>query len=188
MKPAITRSAVELRLREIRRRLLENLVGPAQLEVLALELLEALTLLGGQARAGPGITLRPGAPTSAASPRYSRSSRRSTSSPPTATRAPPRARSPSAPPAPVLPEKTLSVSAWPPSSQGLEPPGKPGRFTCHSNPSSVNRSPIRISIGNSESVSPALAVSGLVLPCWAFTPFRFTQSPDPPAPAAMAGS
>src|SRR5690606_37049517 len=49
----------ELRLCEIRRRLAEDLVGPPQLTVFALELLEPLTLLARQTRPLPRIPLAP---------------------------------------------------------------------------------------------------------------------------------
>src|SRR3954470_14003121 len=51
------RSAVEFRLGEIRGRLAQDLVGALQLTILALEILEPHTLVGGEARSNASVSL-----------------------------------------------------------------------------------------------------------------------------------
>ena len=72
---------------------------------------------------------RPGVPNGAVSLTCSRSCRRPTESPPTASRAGARDRAPTGRLVPGPPVSISSVFPWTPSSQELEPPGNPGRFS-----------------------------------------------------------
>jgi hypothetical protein len=62
MNATITWSAVELRLREKRGRLAENLVRAFAFEVLAFELLQAGPFVAGQAGTLPGVSFGPADP------------------------------------------------------------------------------------------------------------------------------
>src|SRR5690606_9999501 len=104
--------AVELRLCEICRRLAENLVGPTQITVFALELLEPLTLLGSSDPAAAPHPSGAAESSRAASRPNSRSSVRPTGSPPIPIHTRARARRPAEPPAPAPPPSTALLLPW----------------------------------------------------------------------------
>ncbi len=125
--PRSLRSAVELRLREKRRGLPQDLVRAFPFDVFAFERLQPLALVGRETRSLPRSTLGlspPGAPRSSR-----RASRRLIESRPTAMDTRVRAPRPSGPHAHVTLASTCWVGRWTSSSLGIRPPTKPVRFT-----------------------------------------------------------
>ncbi len=131
--------AVELR-REESRGALEHLIRPLQLEVLALQPLEALTIIGGQPCSGAGVDLGP------AHPPAQRLSRRAHLGRHRPDRGPQRPmllgafQAPGGPTGSRISLGNLLVRVMAPSSHGLEPPGYPSRFTTRPSPTTSDGS------------------------------------------------